>query len=421
MVAVNVDTGERRNLTSPPAGSIGDTSPAFSPDGKALAFTRWTAVDATELYLMPVKGGMPHRVPADSTTYSKIAWTADSREIVFSSSMGGCCSLWRMPVVGGSARPVLAGGQELTEPAVSRQGQRLAYALANVNANIWSIDLSRDKSSPRRLISSTRRQSDPQYSPEGTRIAFWSDRSGSNEIWVSSANGETPVQLTNFGGPHTGSPRWSPDGSRIVFDSRPGGNPDIFVVRADGGAPLRLTTSPAEDVVPSWSRDGKWVYFTSNRGGEFQIWKMAAGNGESASNQAIQVTRGGGFGAFESADGRYLYYARSRGQRGLWRMPLSGESRGREEPVLDSLQHWGWWTLAPDRIYYLESPDPVSGAKVHLKMLDLTARTTHNLAVLDKPITGGSPVLSVSPDRSALVYSQLDKVDSDIMLVENFK
>jgi len=89
----------------------------------------------------------------------------------------------------------------------------------------------------------------------------------------------------------------------------------------------RVTTGDSDDVVPSWSRDGRWVYFVSNRSGENQVWKVPA---EEA--KAVQVTRKGGFAAFESIDGRYLYYAKSRDASGIWRVPVDG---GEEIQVLD--------------------------------------------------------------------------------------
>ena len=63
---------------------------------------------------------------------------------------------------------------------------------------------------------------------------------------------------------------------------------------------------PADDAVASWSRDGKWIYFASNRSGEDQVWKMPADGGE-----AVRVTRKGGFVAFESPDGQWVYYTKS--------------------------------------------------------------------------------------------------------------
>jgi Tol biopolymer transport system component len=123
----------------------------------------------------------------------------------------------------------------------------------------------------------------PQFSPDGSKIVFASDRSGSPEIWVSDSAGRNLRQLTENTG--SGSPRWSPDGRQIVYDSLIDGNAEICVINADGGPPRRLTTDPAEDIVPSWSHDGQWIYFCSNRTGSQQIWKLPAAGG-----QAVQFT-----------------------------------------------------------------------------------------------------------------------------------
>src|SRR5262249_24878949 len=155
-----------------------------------------------------------------------------------------------------------------------------------------------------------------QYSPDGERIVFASSRSGTSEIWVCDREGQNSIQLTSMNGPATGTPHWSPDSRHIAIDSRPGGNPDIYVIGLEVGTPRRLTSDPSQEVVPSWSRDGRWIYFASNRTGTYQIWKAPAEGGP-----AVQVTKGGGFHGHESMDGRYLYYAKSANQPGLWRVP----------------------------------------------------------------------------------------------------
>jgi Tol biopolymer transport system component len=186
----------------------------------------------------------------------------------------------------------------------------------------------------------------------------------------------------------------------IAFDSRPNGNADIFVV-------------------PSWSRDGRWIYFMSMRSGEQQIWKVPADTGESPSTPAVQVTHGGGIDAFESADGRHLYYAKGRGKTGLWRKALAVPN-GREELVLEPLQYWGWWALAPQGIYFLEEPELPRLAKVRLKFFDLASKRITELATLEKPVNRTTPSICLSPDGRHLVYTQTDRDGSDIMLVENF-
>jgi Tol biopolymer transport system component len=119
--------------------------------------------------------------------------------------------------------------------------------------------------SPARFIASTRSEEAPQYSPDGKRIAFESDRTGVYDIWVSDADGSNAVELISQPGASCGNASWSPDGQRIAFNFDAGGNTDIYVMRASGGKPIRLTTDPGDDESGNWSRDGNWIYFQSTR------------------------------------------------------------------------------------------------------------------------------------------------------------
>jgi len=261
---------------------------------------------------------------------------------------------------------------------------------------------------PTRLISSTRLDYGPQYSPDNKRIAFTSGRSGSNEIWVCDADGENPVQLTSFNGPDVGSPRWSPDGRQIAFDSVAAGNRDVFVVSVEGGKPHRFTEESSDEVRPSWSRDGRWIYFGSNRTGDWQVWKAPADGG-----QAAQVTRQGGREAFESFDGNFVYYAKGFGIPGIWRVPVAGgeETLVLDEPVL------GLWALLDKGIYFVNLK---ATPHATIDFFNFATGSTMRVAAIEKELQLTSPTLAVSPDGRWLLYAEVDNFESDIMLVENF-
>lgn len=434
LLALAVDTGEHSALTRPPAGSVGDLSPAISPDGKMLAFVRMTRSDVADLYVMFLDGGQLRRLTSDGTRFGGISWMPDSREVVFSSARNGSYGLWRVPVTGGLPRPVITGAERAFWPTVAHHGNRLAYMASFDSDSLWRTSFVGSKGTPvqtgKRLITSSRAQNGPQYSPVGDKIAYSSNRSGSDEIWVGDANGRTAMQLTRLGQPHTGSPHWSPDGSWITFDSRPNGDADIFVVAADGGAPRRITTYAGDDVTPSWSRDGKSIYFASDRSGEFQIWKVAAG-GESSSVRAVQVTHGGGFAPIESRDGKFLYFAKGLGKPGLWRLELSDRTNSREQPVLESVKHWGWWALGEAGIYFFDAQplgssgiyfdvQPPPQAKVTLNYLSLRARRCTQLLTLERPVSTCTRVLALSPNGQSLVYEESERGGSDIMMIQDF-
>jgi Tol biopolymer transport system component/DNA-binding winged helix-turn-helix (wHTH) protein len=416
---LSIETGERRKLTSPPAGVIGDYNPAFSPDGKWLAFARSPRWSTDDLYVMPLAGGEPKRLTYDNMTINGLAWTPDSREIVFDSRRGGSSRhLWRVAIAGGTPERVDTVGADVLSPAISPQGRRLAYTQTLDDINIWRIELDAagKAKSQTELIASTFGDHGPDYSPDGRMIAFTSGRSGNNAIWVCESDGSKPRLLHSCGPYVTGTPRWSPDGRWVAFDSRscaPGadGNPDIYLISADGGQPVRLTNDQAEDVAPSWSRDGRWIYFSSNRGGSMQIWKMPAAGG-----QPVQVTEQGGFEGFESFDGKSLYYTKGRAIPGLWRMPTAG---GKEEFVTGHHQAglWRYWRVTEQGIYFATA----TSAGAMLEFYSFANKQISEVVRLSRGAERYLPGLAVSPDGRSLLYCQMDRSGSDIMMVENFR
>ena len=236
---LDADSLEKTQITNP-SESYFDWGPAFSPDGKTLAFVRTTtAGGADDIYVVSLPNGNPNRLTFDNRQIGgPPAWTSDGQQLVFSSTRSGLASLWIISALGGTPTTLSALGVTANHPTVSRHGHRLAYEQVISNFNIWRVGLTYPGSQisfSERLTSSNETATAPQVSPDGKRLAFQSDRSGNWEIWAAHDDGSNPVQLTSFNGPHTGTPRWSPDGQQIAFDSRPEGRSDIFVISAAGG------------------------------------------------------------------------------------------------------------------------------------------------------------------------------------------
>jgi len=410
----NVETRETRRLTT-----SGDNLPAFSPDGRTLAFNRGGNPNLI-CFLRLTKDyqpeGEPERVAAVAESYDRdfgTAWSPDGRDIVFSSGNWASTGLWRV-AASALARPrrLAFASDGTSAPAVSRQGNRLAYVVNRTDANIWRVDLrgpGQNPGIPARLIASTREERDPAYSPDGKRIAFMSSRSGACEIWMSASDGSNPVQLTAFGGPIIFGPKWSPDGQNIAFTAVRAGTVGLYVVSANGGPPRRLTTHPAGNNWPYWSRDGQSLYFRSNRTSPGDIWKMPASGGE-----AVQITRRGGDAPQESPDGRLVYYEKGYpSQCSVWKVPAAG---GEEVKVLDSTHSYGGWTVGERGIYFFTPADKQGHSDICL----------YNFATgkISKILTIERNVgyrIAVSPDERTILYGQFDQAGSDLMLVENFR
>ena len=161
-----------------------------------------------------------------------------------------------------------------TSPDWSADGTRIAFD--SDRDGDWEIYvMGADGSDVRQLTFNGVDDFSPSFSPDGTRIAFSSERSGDWEIWTMAVDGTDPTQLTASPG-RDSEAAWSPDGSQIAFESGRAGNPDIWVMNADGTGQANLTRHPADDWWPSWSPGGGLLMFERWGPGTSEVYAMAA-------------------------------------------------------------------------------------------------------------------------------------------------
>jgi Tol biopolymer transport system component/DNA-binding winged helix-turn-helix (wHTH) protein len=418
LVVISVKTGEKRTLTSPPPKGGNDIAPAFSPDGRLLAFIRILSFPVSELYLLGLTDdlkpkGEPVRLTYEDRRTTSPVWSQDGREIIFASGDVFNSRLYRIAVhEPGKPREIEWVGEAGPVLAISHAARRLAYVREVFDPNIWRVQIGADGETvgaPASLIPSTRVDFNQQFSPDGKKVAFVSNRSEHTEIWVCDSDGANVVRLTSFGGPLTECPRWSPDGERIVFQSHSKGQLDVFLINVRGGTPERLTREPSDEGAPSWSRDGRWIYFHSNRSGTSQVWKMRTdGSG------AVRVTKQGGFAAFESPDRKFVYYSKGLAHGpALWRIPVDG---GEETEVLTGISDWSTFALVDRGIYFVPRGEPTAPGSI--QFLNFADRRIKSIIPIAKPAFVG---FTVSRDGQSLLYTQLDQEGSDLMLVEHFR
>jgi Tol biopolymer transport system component len=427
LVVVSIETGDKRRLFSP-ASSPARTTPAVSPDGHSLVFAQ-----SGELHVLFLDDKLAARSDARRLTERHFggrqpAWTSDGDEIIVSAQG----RLWRVNVADPRLRgelPFTGGGAFM--PVVSRDRarttSRLIYVRGGLDPNIWRVEMRAPgigASPPVLAVASTLVDANPQFSPDGERIAFQSTRSGSLAIWIADHGGGNAWQLTSVKDGSSGSPRWSPDGKFIAFDSQHGGQWDIHVMSVSDGKPRQLTASNSDDIVPSFSHDGNWIYFASNRTGAFEIWKVPVSGGE-----AVRVTHNGGFVAFESPDGANLYYTQAQvGTSTLWRIPTAG---GKPERVVDGVSKRAF---APTDagIYYIEAEPQRATAPLTLGMIGRPIRnpvgrirflefSSGQNTYVSELIEGISLGLAASRDGRTVLFTKTDSPTADLVMVENFR
>ena len=274
-----------------------------------------------------------------------MTWTSDGRFVVFGAEVANIAHLWRVRS-DGTAPPerveVAGPGAHWPSGATSR----LVFSRSIKDHDIYRVEIGRE---PTPLLESSSFDYNPQYSPDGLRVAFCSGRSGEAlEIWLADARGSNLVQLTRGPGRTEGSPRWSPDGRRVAFDSQgEDGHWAVWTIGADGTGLTRVTRSSADDNLPSWSRDGRWIYFTSfsqrpERDLACASQRRCGGTGDSSWRVSCLRER--------RRPDTLLHQDARPGP--VFGRPTAG---GSERQVLDCVRHFGY-AIAPTGLFYFGCP-----------------------------------------------------------------
>ena len=226
------------------------------------------------------------------------AWSPDGKRITFSSNPSAEDFQWRVQAIdpdGSNLKPITDFSTAVAD--WSPDGKRLVTNTDRDRPPDMPdlVIVNTDGTNPVLLINSPATiDAAGKWSPDGTRVAFFSNRGGKTDIYLVNADGSNIVQLTKDA-VGANSPAWSPDGKRIAFASLRNGNSEIYVMNADGSAATRLTNDPATDTLPVWSPDGTRILFASRRGGSYDLYMMNA-DGSNVVRVTKDPTVNGSFG-----------------------------------------------------------------------------------------------------------------------------
>ncbi len=406
---VPVQGGEPRPLTSP-APSESHVGPAFSPDGHRLTYlsclnTTWFQCRLEVTDLGPdfaPRGSLGQLTKRELCALAHPTWTRDSLSIVYSNCADDM--LWRVGTAGDRpAERIEVAGFQALGPTTAAARDRVAFQRSLGGEDVYRFEAVHP---PELVLASSVADCCASLSPDGRRVAFASSRSSDAGIWIANADFTNATQLTH--GLNAGSPRWSPDGRGIAFESRNDeGRFHIWTTDVEVGAPRQLSKGTGDEYLSSWSRDGRYVYFTATREGARDVWRIAV-SGEAEE----RITHNGGESAIESVDGKALFFKRARflGSEGsLFVLLLGG---GTERQLVDCA--WGF-AVGTSGVHYFGCDQEAAGRPLFL--LDPATRQSHLLRRLER----ASGSLTVSADGKVVLYPRTRDEGSDLMMIENFR
>ncbi len=401
-----------RQLTTDASEAVVHATPRWSPDGRWIAFRRIEQTKA-DIALVEVQTQAITRLTDDGFFDLDPTWTPDGRALVFSSYRSGGLNLWQLPLGRegspvGPAEQLTNGAGPDVRPAVAPDGRRITFSVLPQNADLWRLPVDplggEARGDPEPVVATSREDSRGAWSPDGTVLAFNSDRGGDMNLWLQELAGGAPRQLTRSAGGDY-QPNWSPDGTSLTFFSARAGNADIWSVRVADGSLAQLTEDPALEINPFYSPDGHRIAFMSDRDGRLEVWLMAADGGEQRRLTSVGVA------------GHFLRWLSDEAL--VFRSDVAQESRihrldlaSGEITALPPIQSGGHMSLSPDRALVLD----VAGHKI-LRVFHLDGSAPRPVFEFEDPaVRIDYPVWS--PDGRWVVFDRVAPQGGDIWLLE---
>ena len=383
-----------------------DRDPAFSPDGRRVAFSRGGALVYRQLWTQDLDAngrpsGEPELLSRDFRVYIGMAWLDHTSVITAAGWTGSSVRLFRTRP-GGTLVPLPVESVAAWYPNYLPRMKRLAYQRRTIDTDVVRLPLVAPSADGQNtVIASTYQDREAQYSPDGGRIVFISTRSGQPAVWRSNSDGSNQVLIGSVDEGVPGSPCWTPDGQAVVFDaSSPETGSDIFIVSAEGGVPRRLTDQKTHELNPVVSRDGRWVYFNTGN----QVWKVSIRGGA-----PIRVRDGNASSFYEGRDGA-AYFKRD---GGVWRIPGSGGAEELFKPNIDA------WVLGSEYLFELKRRPGLTTQIIAHHLQTRAERVLRELPA-DVRFFAARP-LDVSPDGREALISAVSRDESDLVIVDAFR
>lgn len=256
--------------------------PTLSPDGRQIVYQAEMPDKSGELRIYDSESKQFRVLIKTENADIAPVFSPDGTRIAFQNRIKGNTEIFLIKKDGSGIQNLTNNPARDVSPAFSPDGKQIAFA-GNREGDFAIFQLyamNTDGSNQHKIHNSqTMGGGSLAWSPDGSQIVFTSDkeegRIGNYELFMIKLNAGEPEKRLTFRRRLDSQPSFSPDGTRIAFVSNTDGNSEIYVQNSDGTGLLRLTRNEAEDTTPQFSKDGKTIIFSSNREGKFAIYELA--------------------------------------------------------------------------------------------------------------------------------------------------
>ncbi len=382
-----------------------DRDMAFSPDGNRLALTRRFHSNSEDIFIVDIATGESQRITEGVEDVRGLSWHSDNLHIVYGERKSGIRTGYWLNTVTKVKQSLNVEG--FSFPAFNKVDNSLFYQqrLGNYQIKSLSIDQSVPSSAEPVLLSGFS-QRQPHYSHSSQQIAFISNETGVNEIWLANKEGKERVQLTNMG-VNISFPRWSHDGKKLAFLAPIKNTPGLklYTINVATKKVSMLKTPYDDHERPSWSFNDDAIISAIDTDGIEDLFLLSI-----YSEAVKRITFDGGrFGVM--TENNQLLYSRKKG--GLWRKDISDETLQQASTMViapEFLKKRYFWSNTKGGIYFRE--DVKHGAQI--SFFEYSSKKITPLAKFPSNTFSYSSPLSVVPDESKLIFSVTEYGQSDI-------
>jgi Tol biopolymer transport system component len=421
---IPVAGGEPRQLTAPPDH---DFAPLLSPDGRAMVYMRRQVpgdAKAETLYFQGLdsfgeRKGEARVLFKKPGMTSGLGWLQPGKELAVCTGGGNMDAMgsrmYRMSTeAGAEMRPMRLGrcGSLAVHHTPGRETAAMAFgSVGRSGGQLWRVPLD-ELGEARPFAHSSRLDQFPSYSPDGSMVAFLSNRSGEAEVWIAGRDGAGARKLTE-GSNALSTPQWKPDGSSLLFGAvTPEQEHRVRIVPVTGGKAVEVPLSSTEAVNPSWGPGGEDVYFWAKG----ELWRVGR-DGSGLRKVRERPSRDGYVWGSPGRDGKGcvaegLFYVFAGESNVLAR---TDAATGAEVTLARQLRYP---CVATSRkyVYFVE------GADEDLYALPLTGGERRRIGRLPaKLVTRFSGGMAVSPDDSEMIWGVWNPQQLDLMLVREVR